>query len=173
MLLSTCALLILRIEQTRQRAAIEHVLDCMAQPSRHAEVDCLELAHRSEQLIWFAESHHQLRLEKALFPALRAASGEAGEPLRTLERLGQSGLDILPRMRSALRSGAARDAHQIFHACALVQAYCGNLLERLACEEHVLLPIAQRVLPSEIWFKVGAEFLEQDAQRSRPLASGC
>jgi hemerythrin-like domain-containing protein len=173
MLLSTCALLILRIEQTQQRAAIQHLLDCVAQPSHHADVDCMELAHRSEQLIRFAESHHQLRLENALFPALRAVSGEAGEPLRTLERLGQSGLDILPRIRSALRSGADRDAHQNVNACALVQAYCRNLLERLACEEDVLLPIAQRVLPSEVWFKVGAEFLRQDAQRPRALGSGC
>lgn len=172
MLLSTCALLILRIEQTQERAAIQHLLDCLAQPSNCDDVDCLEVAIRSEQLIRMAETHHQRRLENALFPALRAATSEAAESLKTLESLGQADLEFPPRIRSALRQGADLGAQQIAHACVLVQTYCQNLLERLACEEGVLLPLAERVLPSEVWFRIGIEFLLQDAQRPRALASG-
>jgi hemerythrin-like domain-containing protein len=166
MLLATYALLTLRIEQKRERASIQELQDCLAHAPHPDAFDSAALATRSERLSEFAESRHQRRLENGLFPALRAASIEAGESLRTLEHLGRVGLRILPRMRSVLRPGACLGQQQIGRACALVQAYCQNLLERLACEEDVLLPLAERVLHSEVWFKVGTEFLMQDAERA-------
>jgi hemerythrin-like domain-containing protein len=166
MLLATYALLTLRIEQKRERASIQELQDCLARPAHCDDFDGAELATRSEQLIEFAESRHQRRLENGLFPALRAASVDAGESLRKLEHLGRVGLEILPRIRSVLRPGARLGKQQIARVCILVQAYCQNLLERLACEEEDLLPLAERLLPSEIWFKVGTEFLMQDAQRA-------
>lgn len=166
MLLATYAQLTLRIEQKRARASIQHLQDCLAQPSDCDHFDGAELATRSEELIRFAESHHQRRLEHGLFPALRAVSVEAAESLRKLEHLGRAGLEILPRMRAVLRPGAYLGQPQIARAYVLVQAYCQNLLDRLACEEDVVLPLAERVLPSEVWFRVGTEFLRQDAQRA-------
>lgn len=166
MLLSTYALLTLRIEQKRERASIQELQACLAQPTQSDDFDGAELASRSEQLIKFAESRHQRRLEHGLFPALRAASADAGESLRKFEHLCRVGLEILPRIRSVLRPGARLGKQQVARAYALVQAYCQNLLERLACEEEDLLPLAERVLPSDVWFKVGTEFLIQDAQRA-------
>ncbi len=165
MLLATYALLTLTIERKQERASIQDLQDFLALPRTLRPSDGAELATRSEELIRFAESHHQQRLANALFPALRAKSTEAGEALRKHELLCRAGLEIVPRMRRSLRPGACLGPQQAEGACVLVQAYCRNLLERLACEEDVLLPMAERLLPSEAWFDVGAQFLDQDAQR--------
>jgi hypothetical protein len=166
MLLATYALLTLSIEQKRERASIQNLQDFLACPCSSDDFDGAQLATRAEELIHFAESHHQRRLKDGLFPALRAKSLEAGEALRKHEHLCRVGREILPGLRWYLRPGAYFGQHQIEGAYGLVQAYCRNLLERLACEEDVLLPLAERVLPSEVWFAVGTEFLAQDAQRA-------
>jgi hemerythrin-like domain-containing protein len=165
MLVATYALLTLKIEQTRARASIRQLQDSLAQPPNWEAVDGALLAALSEELIEFAESHHQRRLDDCLVPALRGASAEAGASLRDLELLCATGLAILPRIRSALRHGASAGEQELAGLHVLVEAYCQNLLQRLACEEDVLLPLAERVLPSDVWFHVGTEFLEQDAQR--------
>lgn len=166
MLLATYALVTLRVEQKQERASIQHLQDCLAPPASCEQFDCAALAARSEALIRFAESKHQRRLDHVLCPALRARSSEAGDSLRRLEHLCRLGREILPRMRWVLRPGVCLGQQQIAGAYALVQAYCQNLLERLACEEDVLLPLAERLLPADVWLKVGTEFLEQDAQRA-------
>lgn len=165
MLLATYVLLTLRIEQKQERASIQNLQDCLAQPANAEQFDGAALAARSEQLIRFAESQHQRRLDHVLCPALRAKSSEASESLRRFEHLCRLGREILPRIRWVLRPGACLGQQQIAGAYVLVQAYCQNLLERLACEEDVLLPLAERVLSAEVWFDVGTEFLQQDAQR--------
>ena len=75
---------------------------------------------------------------------------------------------MLPRLRAVLRPSACLGPQRLARACRTVQAYCQNLLARLACEEELLLPMAQRLLASDAWFKVGTEFLWQDAQRDTP-----
>jgi hypothetical protein len=166
MLLATYALLTLKIEQKQERASIQHLQDCLVQPSSCEHFDGAALAARSEALIRFAESTHQRRLDHVLCPALRARSNEASESLRRLEHLCRLGREIVPGLRWVLRPGVCLGQQQIAGAYELVHAYCQNLLERLACEEDFLLPLAERVLPAEVWFSVGTDFLEQDAQRS-------
>lgn len=165
MLLAAYALLTLTIEQKCERTSIQQLQGFLIPPSDSDEFDRAALAIHAEKLIVLAESRHQLRLEKCLFPALREASGDAAVALRALENLGRTGLKMLPRLRAVLRPTAGLGRRQIALACRTVQAYCQNLLARLACEEELLLPLAQRILPSAAWFKVGTEFLLQDAQR--------
>lgn len=166
MLLATYALLTLTIEQKCERLLIEALQHGLAPPLNVAQVNCAALSARSEALILLAESRHQLRLENTLFPALREASGEAALALSALEKLGCAGRKMLPRLRAVLRPAASASPHRIKRACRTVQAYCHNVLERLACEEALLLPLAQRLLSSDVWFTVGTEFLRQDAERA-------
>ena len=165
MLLATYALSTLLIEQKCERTSIQSLQDYLAQPLDPNQFDCAALASRSEELILLAESRHQSRLRDSLFPALRAASNEAASALVKLEHLGRAGLEMLPRIRAALHPTADMGQQHVARAGRIVRAYCQNLLERLACEEDLVLPLAQRVLPSDAWFKVGTEFLLQDAQR--------
>jgi hemerythrin-like domain-containing protein len=166
MLLTTYALSTLLIEQQRERTSIEFLQEYLGRPAEALQFDCAALARRSEELISLAESRHHTRLEHSLFPALRMASAEAATSVGTIENLRRAGLAMLPRMRLVLHPSTVRRQRQLARACRMVRAYCQNLLERLACEEDVLLPLAQRILPSEAWFKVGSEFLQQDAQRA-------
>lgn len=166
MLLATYALLTLRIEQAQERASIRQLQECLALPCNGEALDGARLAALAEALIKFAESLHQRRLEDALFPALRVAAAEPCEALRNLEHLCAAGLDMLPRIRAALRPRAYSGQHELAGVHRLVQAYCQNLLDRLACEEDDLLPLAERSLHSETWFNVGTQFLQQDAQRA-------
>jgi hypothetical protein len=165
MLTATYALSTLLIEQQCERTSIQRLQAYLERPLDAPEFDCAALARHSEELISLAELRHQARLEHSLLPALRMASAEAASSLGTLENLRRAGLDMLPRMRSMLRPTAQFGQHQLARACRMLQAYCQNLLDRLACEENVLLPLAQRILPNEAWFKMGSEFLQQDAER--------
>lgn len=171
MLVATYALLTLMLEQKCERTSIRQVQECLVQPADASHFDRAALALRAEQLILFAESRHQLRLETSLLPALREASGDAVIALRTHDDLGRAGRKMLPRIRAVLRPTALPGRRQIALACRTVQAYCQNLIDRLACEEELLLPLAQRVLPSDAWFKMGAEFLLQDADREATALS--
>jgi hemerythrin-like domain-containing protein len=165
MLLTTYALSTLLVEQQRERTSIALLEQYLARPAEARQFDCAAVARRSEELISLAESRHHARLEHSLFPALRIASAEAATSVGTMENLRRAGIAMLPRMRFVLRPSAEPGQRQLAGARRMVRAYCQNLRERLACEEDVLLPLAQRILPSEAWFKVGSEFLQQDARR--------
>lgn len=168
MLLATYALATLEIEQKCERSAIQYLQNFLAQALASDEFDRAALTIQSERLILLAEFRHWRRLESALFPALRNASNDATQSLQTLENLGRAGVEMLPHLRKSLHPTANFGKRQISRACRRVNAYCQNLLQRLACEEEQLLPLAQRILPTDAWVKVGTEFLMQDSQ---PLAN--
>jgi hemerythrin-like domain-containing protein len=165
MLLATYAMAILTIEQKCERTSIQRLQHCLAQSVIANEFDSFAVTVEAERLIQFAERHWR-RLENSLIPALREASSEAVASLQTIEQLGRCGLEMLPLLRKALRPTADFGQQQIVRACRTVNSYCHNLLQRLACEEQQLLPLAHRVLPMEAWLKVGTEFLVQDAQHT-------
>jgi hypothetical protein len=85
-------------------------------------------------------------------------------------RVRLSALALAPRLSAltlapnALSPATSLGHMQIARACGRVNSSCQNLLERLAFEEQHLLPLAQRILPTDAWFKIGTEFLLQDAQ---------
>ncbi|HEU4373474.1 MAG TPA: hypothetical protein VFS02_08290 [Telluria sp.] len=164
MLLATYAIATLTIEQTCERTAIRRLQESMDQALASNECDLSALALQSERLILLAESLHWRRLENCLIPALREASNDALQFLQALENLGRAGVAMLPPLRTALRPAPAPSRQHIACACATVNSYCQNLLARLAFEEQQLLPLAQRLLATDAWFRVGTAFLLQDAQ---------
>lgn len=164
MLLATYAIATLTIEQTCERTAIRRLQESMDQALVSNEGDLSALAVQSERLILLAESLHWRRLENCLIPALREASNDALLFLQALEDLGHAGVGMLPLLRTALRPAAAPSRQHVACACGTVNSYCQNLLARLAFEEQQLLPLAQRLLATDAWFRVGTAFLLQDAQ---------
>ena len=128
------------------------------------ESDLSALAIQSERLILLAESLHWRRLENCLIPALREASNDALLFLQALEKLGRAAVDMLPLLRTALMPAPSPSRQHIAGACGTVNSYCQNLLQRLAFEEQQLLPLAQRLLATDAWFRVGTAFLLQDAR---------
>ena len=155
MLLARYALAIIDSERICTRRYIQQL-----QGSTPAQV--CERAHR---LIAFAETRQKVRLDECLLPALRSAAaladgGSASErrAVDEIAELAELGGAMLPGLRSCLRyPGAASLA-------SFLNAYCGNLAARLACEEEKLLPLACHVLSAEAWFHVGAAFLRHDEE---------
>ena len=167
MLLATYAFLTLTVEQTCERNCIQAVQQALAKALDPLEFDAATLNVELEKLITIAESTHWRRLEYCLIPAMRAASSESSFALRAIETLGQAGIAMLPLIRTNLCCPSELSQPHIAAACRTVQEYCQNLLDRLACEEDQILPLAQRLLDGEAWFRVGLEFLHQDALQDR------
>jgi hemerythrin-like domain-containing protein len=165
MLLATYAMATLTNEQKCERTSIQRLQLSLAKSSSADEFDSSAIAAEAERVIDLAE-RHWARLENALIPAVREASHEETASLQAIENLGRCGLEMLPLLRKALRPTANFGQHQIARACRAVNSYCHNLLQRLACEEQQLLPLAHRVLPMDAWLKLGAEFLIQDARHT-------
>jgi hypothetical protein len=157
MLLARYALAIIDSERICTRRYIQQLRDSMEAPALVGE--------RAERLIAFAETRQRVRLDNCLLPALRSAvalgdgdsCAERGS-VREMEDLALQGAEMLPGLRDCLRYPAAASLP------AFVNAYCGNLVLRLECEESKLLPLACHLLSAEAWFHVGAAFLRQDEE---------
>lgn len=169
MLLATYVMTTLTVEQKCERSFIQRLQHFLARALAANQFDSPAITVEAERLIQFAE-RHWCRLENSLIPALREASNEALASLQTIENLGRRGIEMLPLLRNALRPTAEFGQQQIARACRTLNSYCHNLLQRLACEEQQLLPLAQRVLPMDAWLKVGTEFLIQDAEHTASSA---
>lgn len=153
MLLARYALAIIDSERICTRRYMQQLRDSIGRIEQVGE--------RAERLIAFAETRQRVRLDNCLLPALRAASALAGVErgsLLELEQLALQGGDMLPGLRQCLRHPAAASLP------AFINAYCGNLALRLACEEDKVLPLACHLLSAEDWFHVGAAFLRQDEE---------
>lgn len=157
MLVATYALVTLTVEQRCERTHIQVVQQALATSRDPALYDAARLARSLEKLVAIAEATHWRRLEHCLIPAIRAAAGESAGGMRVIETLERDGKRMLPRIRTSLRCPSEASG-----ACGQLQQYCQNLLERLACEEQQIVPLAQRLLDSDAWLRVGLGFLYQD-----------
>ncbi|MDQ2822550.1 MAG: hypothetical protein M3Y65_19590 [Pseudomonadota bacterium] len=153
MLLARYALAIIDSERICTRRYIQQV-QCSAPE---------QLCERAHRLIAFAETRQKVRFDDCLLPALRSAAALADDDSTAGRRavddiveLAELGGAMLPGLRSCLRYPGAASLP------SFLNAYCGNLAARLACEEETLLPLACHLLSAEAWFHVGAAFLRHD-----------
>lgn len=170
MLVATYALVTLTVEQRCERSHIQVVQQALAAARDPALFDAARLALALEKLVAIAEATHWRRLEYCLIPAIRAAAGDSAGGMRAIEMLGRDGKQMVPLIRTSLRRPVRLSPSQVTGACGQLQQYCQNLLARLACEEEQIVPLAQRLLDSEAWLRVGLGFLDQDTQ-DRPQES--
>jgi hemerythrin-like domain-containing protein len=165
MLTATYALLTLSVEQKKERTFISRILHYLqVNAGKPQEIDPACLQSQLEQLTTFAESRHKRKVERCLIPAVRKATSEAGSLLEDLESLSRVGSSMLRFVRRSLRRAIHVGHDEIERLCRTMQRYCLNLLERLAKEEQQLLPLAQRVITHEQWFRIGTKFMSDDAR---------
>jgi hemerythrin-like domain-containing protein len=166
MLTATYALLTLSVEQKKERNFISRLLQHVrAMSNKPHAIDAAFIASQVDELTQLAESLHQRKVEHCLMPALRHASADAEPLLADLQSLTSLGGAMLCSVRKRLRVAAPRGIRQVKFLCRALDQYCHNLLARLEMEERQLLPLAQRVVSSEAWFKIGTMFLDHDAKR--------
>ena len=134
-----------------------------AHAGKPQKIDPAHIKSQLDELTLFAESRHQRKVEGCLMPAVRKATREADPLLADLEFLSRAGSAMLHSVHQCLQRVFRHGVAQLAHLCHMMDLYCQNLLERLAKEEQELLPLAQRVIPSDAWFAIGTTFLSHDA----------
>jgi len=163
MLTATYVLLTLSIEQKKERHFIARMLQYVQNIARRPqEIDPVHIQSQLQELITFAETRHQRKVEACLLPAVRAADASSAALVKDLEALSRIGRAMLNAVNKCLRRAMRRSAIHGKFLCRTIDLYCQNLLTRLDKEEQELLPLAQKVISSEEWFEIGSQFLAQE-----------
>jgi hemerythrin-like domain-containing protein len=165
MLTATYILLSLSAEQKK----VHHLLSTVQQLF-HSHCDDLQqldpaaLQTVVDQLDKLDASCHRRKVEVYVIPAIQQATSEADAVLAELEALSARGLHALAAVKERLWQAFEQSTVEINTLYASIELYCNNLLERLTKEEEELFPLAQRVLSSDGWFAIGAQFLLLDQE---------
>lgn len=173
MLTVTYALVTLSVEQKKARgnlAALQQQIRSSAAKLESIDRSCFESI--LYQLVQFDESCRWRNLELYVIPALRSATSEADDLMAELESFSSTGENILRETRANLWRVFNQGIEGVNELCTAMESYCHHLLKRLAKEERELLPLAQRVISSEDWFDLAAQFISHDAENHahRPMA---
>ena len=165
MLTVTYALVTLSVEQRKacsNLAALQQQIRNSA--AKRESIDRSSFESILYQLVQFDESCRWRNLELYVIPALRSATSEADDLMAELESFSSSGENILRETRANLWRVFNQGVDGVNELCAAMESYCHHLLQRLAKEERELLPLAQRVISSEDWFDLAAQFISHDAE---------
>ena len=175
MLTVTYALVTLSVEQKKSRgtlSSLQEQIQLCAEKRGPGDRSCIEsILYR---LVQFDEACHWRNLELYVIPALRRPTNEAHALIAELEALSSMGENILRSVRSRLRQAYEQGNDGIKELCCAMERYCHSLLQRLAKEENELLPMAQRIISSDEWFDIAAQFISHDAENHahKPISSG-
>jgi hemerythrin-like domain-containing protein len=169
MLTTTYILLSLSAEQKK----VHHLLSTVQQSFHNncadlQRLDPAVLESVVSQLDKLDASCHRRKVEVYVIPAIQQTTNEADPILAELEALNATGLRTLGTVKERVQQAFEQSAIEVSGLTASIELYCNNLLERLAKEEEELLPLAQRVISSDGWFAIGAQFLlveEENRQR--------
>ena len=85
--------------------------------------------------------------------------------LADIEALTAMGRIILATVRERLRQAFAQGSFNIEDVCNSLELYCQHLLKRLAIEDMHFLPLAQRVISSDEWFDIAAQFISHESEK--------
>jgi hemerythrin-like domain-containing protein len=165
MLTVTYALVTISVEQKKTRSllsVLQQQIQRSAQESKAGDRGCLDSL--LYQLVQFNEACHWRNVERYIIPALHKVSNEADALIAELEDLSNKAENILRSVRGSTWQAFEQGVEGIGDLYGSMELYCQNLCRRLAKEEEELLPIAQRVIPSEEWFDIAAQFISHDAE---------
>ncbi len=172
MLTVTYSIIALKIEQNRARWTFssiqQFILNGIRNITSAGSVDFDAMLSRLNQ---FEQSCLQRKMEVFVIPTLRKLTREADALLDELDRLSAASLSLLralqDKLRQALRSGAA----VVDEICASLEQCCAQVHRWLAREDE-LVQIAERLMPTEVWFGIAESFLSVDdraLRRREPL----
>ena len=122
------------------------------------------------RLSQFEQDCHRRTMEVFVIPAMRKISRETDALLDELESLSSISLMMLRTLRKKLQDHLGLGILEIEEVCVSLELCCSNFYARLSKEDE-LVEIAERVIPSETWFGIAANFLSYDAQfaKATPL----
>ena len=166
MLTSTYTLVALSVELARARIDVQALLDAWrpgawwGEPptARQYEQACEALRQVNDACQW-------RKLDKFVLPALRRQGGAAAELVAELDELN--------RRANEARIAAQTAAAEGDPGClAALEQCCELLLERLAREEHDLMPLARTRIPIDHWFAIANQMLAHDTYVNENRGAG-
>lgn len=162
MLTSTYTLVVLSIEQTAVRAALQALSDELrALPGDYATLAAGRAAQLCAELRRAVDDCHWRKLDKFLVPVLRNSSRAAQDLLQDLERLSSEASASMAQAEACVGAGDRPVERARF--CAAVEACITALRLRLEREQHELLPLARGTVGGDAWFAIANQMLAHDA----------
>jgi hemerythrin-like domain-containing protein len=172
MLTATYTLVALSVEQANVRVSLEALQKQLETNFVHqSALTAGQVSYACDVVKRLYESCHWRKLDMFLIPAIRSATSQAEELLRSLEELGRCAADAVGVLVIKLGSSAVDSSNKVAQFCAAIQSFCAATFERLDLEENRLFPVARSVISGEAWFSIANQMLAHDAyvQESRPL----
>lgn len=172
MLTATYAILNLSVEQEHARSLISKIQQfCRHCSAGLKDINLRDLKSVANQLTQFDESGHRRKVEQHVIPAIRDATREAAPLLDELASLNAQDESLLTSLKALLSLSSDQWMQKLKELNCLMKLYCQILLKKLE-KEDALFALAQRLVPSEVWFRIGTQFLSLDAQNHPHKQSG-
>ncbi len=165
MLTATYSIVALELEHKKARWTFsslqQYVLNSIRRLKTAGGIDIEQLCQRLSQ---FERYCQQRRIATCLIPMLRKITREADALLDELEQLSAASIALLNSLRLRFDRAVAHSALYVEELCQSLEACCVNFGQRLSREEE-LVRIAERVVPSEVWFGFAASALSQQPRK--------
>jgi len=166
MLTLTYALVALSVEQQKVHASLleqQQKIERLRKSERKPER--VELESLLNQFMHLHTNCVTRNFELYVLPALRLADQGNSRALADLDGLSIMCDKALKAVRLRWWQDREYDAAAIEELFNALNAYCGHMLNRLDIEKSQLMPIAQRVISSEEWFDIAAQFISHESER--------
>jgi hypothetical protein len=152
MLTATYSIVALKAEHKKARWTFSSIQQYIRKGIRNIRAARkIDFEQMLTQLAQFEKYYVERKIQVFLIPALRKLTREADALLDEIER-------------ERLQEGLHQSRMRIEEVCCSLELCCSNFYRRLAREEE-LVQIAERLIPSEAWFGIAANFLSHDASR--------
>jgi hypothetical protein len=172
MLTLTYALVALSVEQKKVQGSLLELQHRMQrEKSRGVLADIGNFETLLKQFLHLDETCRFRNIELYVLPAIRSATSDADSILAEIEALTSMGRIILKNVGTRMRQAFAQGALEVEDLCNSLEMYSQQLMKRLTMEETHLLPVAQRVISSDEWFDIAAQFISHESER-HPKAFG-
>jgi len=165
MLTVTYSIVALKVEHKKARWTFSSIQQYIMSGIRNikgaSKTDFEHMLHRLSQ---FEKYYRERKIQIFLIPALRKLTHEADPLLDEMESLSVRSHSLLKSLRERIQEGLRQGRVLVDEVCKSLELCCSNFYRRLAREEE-LVQIAERLIPSEAWFGIAANFLSHDACR--------
>jgi hemerythrin-like domain-containing protein len=172
MLTATYTLVALSVEQANVRVSLQALQKQLETNFIHqSALTPGQVTYACDVVKRLYESCHWRKLDMFLIPAIRNATHDAEDLLRSLEELGHCAADAVGVLAIRLGSTAVDTAGKVMQFCEAIEAFTAATLKRLDLEENKLFPVARSVISGEAWFSIANQMLAHDAyvQESKPV----